>query len=134
MENKHKDKIFQLRSEGKSYSQIQKILGCSKGTISYHLGEGQKEKSINTRGRLRTKIREYIQVYKESVGCVDCKEMYPYYMLDLDHLRDKEFGINRFFTVTVDLEKVKEEMAKCEVVCANCHRIRTQNRINNNKK
>jgi transposase len=130
MTNKHKDKIIQLRAEGKTYNEIQKILGCSKGTISYHVGEGQKEKSATTRNRLRTKIMEYVQEYKENIGCVDCGEKYPYYMLDLDHLKDKKFGINRFKDSTSSLEKVKEEMAKCEVVCANCHRIRTQNRKN----
>ena len=130
MKNKHKDKIIQLRAEGKTYGEIQKILGCSKGTISYHVGEGQKEKSANTRNRLRTKITEYVQKYKESIGCIDCGEKYPYYMLDLDHIRDKKFGINKFKDSTNSLEKVKEEMLKCEVVCANCHRIRTQNRRN----
>jgi CRISPR/Cas system Type II protein with McrA/HNH and RuvC-like nuclease domain len=40
-----KDKILKLRDEGKTYTEIKKILGCSKGTISYHCGEGQKEKS-----------------------------------------------------------------------------------------
>lgn len=41
---KRKDDILKLAAEGKSYSEIQKELGCSKGTIAYHLGEGQKEK------------------------------------------------------------------------------------------
>jgi hypothetical protein len=39
-----KEKIIKLRNEGKTYNEIQKILGCSKSTISYHCGEGQKEK------------------------------------------------------------------------------------------
>jgi 5-methylcytosine-specific restriction endonuclease McrA len=40
-----KDKILELRLEGKSYSEIQNLLGCSKSTISFHCGEGQKEKN-----------------------------------------------------------------------------------------
>lgn len=40
-----KDQILKLREEGKTYNEIQKILGCSKGTISYHCGKGQKEKT-----------------------------------------------------------------------------------------
>lgn len=39
-----KDKILKLRKEGKTYNEIVDILGCSKGTISYHCGKGQKEK------------------------------------------------------------------------------------------
>lgn len=40
-----KSKILELRSQGKSYREIQKELGCSKSTISYHCGDGQKEKT-----------------------------------------------------------------------------------------
>jgi len=42
-ESIHKENILKLRAEGKTYTEIQKILGCSKGTISYHLGDGQKQ-------------------------------------------------------------------------------------------
>ena len=40
-----KDEILKLRSEGKTYSEIKKELGCSKSTISYYCGKGQKEKA-----------------------------------------------------------------------------------------
>ena len=39
-------KILELREKGYSYQQIQKTLNCSKSTISYHLGFGQKSKAI----------------------------------------------------------------------------------------
>lgn len=45
-----KEKILKLRSQGRTYNEIQKELGCSKSTISFHCGEGQKEKN-----RIRTK-------------------------------------------------------------------------------
>jgi 5-methylcytosine-specific restriction endonuclease McrA len=38
-------KIRSLREAGMSYTEIQRTLGCSKGSISYHLGVGQKEKT-----------------------------------------------------------------------------------------
>lgn len=40
-----KDEILKLRSEGKTYNEIKKELGCSKSTISYYCGKGQKEKA-----------------------------------------------------------------------------------------
>jgi 5-methylcytosine-specific restriction endonuclease McrA len=40
-----KDRIIELRKQGKSYNQIVAELGCSKGTVAYHLGDGQKEKT-----------------------------------------------------------------------------------------
>lgn len=44
-----KEEILKLRALGYSYGHIQKELNCSKGTISYHLGEGQKLKTCNRR-------------------------------------------------------------------------------------
>lgn len=124
----HKDEIFRLRGEGKSYREIQKILNCSKGTIAYHLGEGQKEKTAGRRNSQRRIILKYIQEYKQSRPCFDCKEDYPYYMKDFDHLGNKSFGISSYRDHTTSLDKIKEEIEKCDVVCANCHRIRTYNR------
>ncbi len=46
-----KDKILKMHADGKNYGQIQRELKCSKGTIAYHLGAGQKEKT-----RERSKI------------------------------------------------------------------------------
>jgi CRISPR/Cas system Type II protein with McrA/HNH and RuvC-like nuclease domain len=41
-----KDQIIELKEKGYSYQMIQKELKCSKSTISYHLGSGQKEKTL----------------------------------------------------------------------------------------
>lgn len=40
-----KEKILELRAKGYTYNQIVEELGCSKGTVAYHCGEGQKEKT-----------------------------------------------------------------------------------------
>lgn len=70
-----KEQILKLRAEGKTYNEIAKLLSCSKGSISYYCGDGQKEKALlrvaksrkrgNTVTRrkiesfLRTNIREF---------------------------------------------------------------------------
>lgn len=48
--------IKRLREQGLTYDQIQAELGCSKGTISYHLGVGQKEKSRDRQQKLRSSV------------------------------------------------------------------------------
>ena len=70
----HKSQILELRSQGLSYKEIQNQLGCSKSTISYHLGEGQKEKSNKrlqeTRSKksvLQTKIERFIYTRYEPI-------------------------------------------------------------------
>lgn len=124
-----KDKIFALHAEGKTYSQIKEELGCSKGTISYYLGAGQREKTVTRTRESRNNIRKYIQEVKQGQVCVDCKEDYPYWMLEFDHTSDdKLFTIGRFQGFTSDLEKVKLEIEKCDIVCSNCHKNRTHAR------
>lgn len=55
-----KEQILKLRSEGKSYREIEKVVGCSRGTISYYCGEGQREKSVN-------RLRSYRNVFKNYI-------------------------------------------------------------------
>lgn len=64
---KYKEDILRLREEGKSYREIESQLGCSKGTIAYHLGEGQKEKTLNRNaknprpnGRFKAKVDRWL--------------------------------------------------------------------------
>lgn len=124
-----KEQIFELRNKGYSYSQIKEALNCSKGTIAYHLGVGQRDKAHKRTRDRRNKIRKFLQEYKASKKCVDCGEDYPYWMLEFDHLRDKEFNIGGFSSKTIDLEIIKLEIAKCDIVCANCHKNRTFHRL-----
>jgi 5-methylcytosine-specific restriction endonuclease McrA len=56
--------------------------------------------------------------------CVDCGEADPV-VLEFDHLRDKVRSISALVTAKVPWAKIEAEIAKCEVVCANCHRRRT---------
>lgn len=123
---RHKENILRLRAEGKTYNQIRDELGCSKGTIAYHCGTGVKEKTkqrnVSTRDRQILSLREY----KEKVGCVDCGEKYPHWMLDFDHLPEHEkLGSPTHLVRTLSVEKAWEEVFKCNVVCPNCHRIRS---------
>lgn len=57
--------------------------------------------------------------------CVDCGHSYPYYVMQFDHLRDKRYDLGSSATRGLGNQKFYEEIAKCDVVCANCHMIRT---------
>lgn len=62
--------------------------------------------------------------------CMDCNVRYPYFVMELDHVRgEKQFNVSRAATGSTSIGKVQEEIAKCDVVCANCHRIRTWERM-----
>jgi hypothetical protein len=73
----------------------------------------------------RQKIRDTIKAAKDR-PCKDCGEWYPHFVMDFDHVRGKKlFNIGAIQAKTYLLSKLKAEIAKCDVVCANCHRYRT---------
>lgn len=90
--------------------------------------------SMGTRGRppkfgeaTTADITAFIRRYKESTPCSDCGNKYPSIVMDFDHLGDdKRFTISQIFKVkSITVYDIEEELAKCELVCANCHRLRT---------
>ena len=55
--------------------------------------------------------------------CKDCGRRLPYYCMDFDHVGEKKFNISNGLR-DVTMEELLEEIAKTEIVCAVCHRIR----------
>ena len=70
-------------------------------------------------------LAKYIRDLKEKSPCLDCGISYPYYVMDFDHVRGKKHKNVMELIPTLSKKKIDEEIAKCELVCSNCHRIRT---------
>jgi 5-methylcytosine-specific restriction endonuclease McrA len=83
---------------------------------------------IDKAKRRKRGIRELVMLIKEIIPCADCGQNYPYYVMDFDHINNKTTNINALVE-RCSIEKLEEEMANCELVCSNCHRVRTYNRI-----
>jgi len=66
--------------------------------------------------------RKYVQNYKMSRSCSICGYNKCASALDFHHNGDKEFAIAHIVNSNWSLEKIKEEIKKCIVLCANCHR------------
>lgn len=80
-------------------------------------------------------VKDYVRKVKNTTPCTDCRKQYPYYVMEFDHLRDKEHSIADLTSqLHASLKRVKQEMAKCEVVCSNCHKARTWNRMASSSK
>jgi Holliday junction resolvase RusA-like endonuclease len=77
----------------------------------------------------REKYREVIRKIKESSPCVDCNISYPYYIMHFDHLEgsDKVDGVSSMLRNS-GLKNAIDEIKKCDLVCANCHAVRTWKR------
>ena len=61
--------------------------------------------------------------------CMDCGGCFPPECMDFDHVRgEKKFYIGNRKLASWDL--LLEEIDKCDLICANCHRTRTRRRLN----
>lgn len=86
---------------------------------------------LREQGRKRNnKVKRFMARYKLLKGCADCGYKKHHVALDFDHVKGEK-EINLSFAKSIN--QAKEEIRKCEVVCSNCHRIRTYNRIHENK-
>lgn len=75
-----------------------------------------------TTNKSRMKARnEWLAEYKKTLSCTKCGENHPA-CLDFHHKdpSTKEFSISKMASNSI--ERLKAEIAKCEVLCANCHR------------
>jgi len=61
--------------------------------------------------------------------CTDCGESFPPECMDFDHIKPKKRSIGALRNATIAQRSILlREIAKCELVCSNCHRIRTKSR------
>ena len=65
----------------------------------------------------------------KAAPCTDCGQSYPAPVMDFDHIcGEKLHGIGQMWTFSVARQLA--ELIKCDIVCANCHRLRTWRRKN----
>lgn len=95
----------------------------------------EKRKLIYAERRLPEPItqleqgREYVRRIKTENPCLDCLSFYPYYVMDFDHVRGTKLGdVSDLSSKWCNPAVLMAEIAKCDLVCSNCHRERTQQR------
>lgn len=81
--------------------------------------------SISKKPR-KEKIREQYYEIKKNLKCEKCGND-DYRVLEFDHIdrEAKSFNVSDAIRKGYALEKIKHEIEKCQVLCANCHRIKT---------
>ncbi len=79
---------------------------------------------------MQSRARKWINGYLSEHPCVDCGNS-DIRVLEFDHVEPekKTFTISRKIADGVALITLQKEVAKCEVRCANCHRIRTKEEL-----
>jgi len=76
----------------------------------------------------RRLIRKEISEIKANSPCKDCDKKFPPECMDFDHLDGKRLAVSHLISDGQSLQVVLAEVQKCEIVCACCHRIRTEAR------
>lgn len=103
---------------------------CQRAAVKDHYNRNRQyylDKA--TRQRL-VRVHVTIELIRrlKSVPCAGCGLGYPYFVMAFDHVEGpKLFNVGQRANSTV--ERLLEEIAKCEVVCANCHADRTYRRM-----
>jgi hypothetical protein len=104
---------------------------CKSCTNAYNKSHYQRRKPDYLKKARAWEARqtELIRQAKEK-PCADCGGAFPVFVMDFDHLpgAKKAFGLGN--AKDKGTTAILAEIAKCEVVCANCHRLRTWSRMN----
>lgn len=83
-----------------------------------------KDRNISIFAENRERLYEYLAVHP----CVDCGNN-DVRVLEFDHVRgSKVDSVSRLLSNRASWDTIEREIAKCEVRCANCHRIKTGER------
>jgi hypothetical protein len=90
--------------------------------------EKMKLKAIANNKLARMRNKEFIENYLLSHPCVDCGNN-NIIVLEFDHVRDQKlYNVSDMVFRSFSLKTIQKEIDKCEIRCANCHRIVTHNR------
>jgi hypothetical protein len=90
-------------------------------------GQLHRDQTHDARRRRRQRARAFIRDYLETHPCSDCGVSDPV-ILEFDHVGPKRAHVGLLSGDGTSLRRIKSEIAHCEVVCVNCHRIRTATR------
>lgn len=115
-----------LRTRGFELRRVSSTL--TGGTMTRKHYAANKPQYAARNKRTAEEKRAFIQAAK-NVPCGDCGVSYPYYVMEFDHVRGlKAFNVSTAVQYNPGWERLKAEIAKCDVVCSNCHRERTYRR------
>ena len=89
------------------------------------MSDEKKERKVSLQRKRRHKLSENLKVWLKEHPCVDCGER-DVVVLELDHTKGEKFkSVSDMVRGGYSWDKILNELEKCEVRCANCHRRKT---------
>ena len=115
----HRDRMRKYREENPDY------VRRSKAT-HYEYNQAHRKELLAKSVIRQAAGRQFINTFKGK-PCIDCNGTFPFHVMDFDHVRGlKRFNVGEMGTHS--LQAITDEIEKCDLICANCHRIRTYDR------
>lgn len=95
----------------------------------YNVAYYQRNRELELQ-RVRVRQAGMVELLRDlrRVPCIDCGGRFKPFQMDFDH-RDrstKSFNVTAGRAMLMPTSRVMAEVAKCDIVCANCHRVRTR--------
>lgn len=118
--------VFKARGGHQAYCKA-----CNKDSRAVYY-QNNKQRYRHSRDEHRRRLREEINEIKRTTPCTDCGNLFPAEVMDFDHLdpSTKIANVSQLVSKEGSRRRIREEIEKCEVVCSNCHRVRTHSRRN----
>lgn len=101
------------------------VTPCKECCKEYYKGPTEKRRANNRAHYKRVTEKKRDLLFKRLFlsSCKDCGES-DVVVLEFDHIKPKKYGIAQLVASLYPVSVLIEELKKCEVVCANCHRRR----------
>jgi hypothetical protein len=130
----HEDKPIAAFARGRRGGLQYHCRACQALYHKEHYAKNKKRYIQQARQRQK-RLQAEVRAIKDQ-PCAECGQRYPFYVMDFDHREGhkKVAVINRMVMLGWSRDRILAEIAKCDVVCANCHRERTWQRKQNAKK
>ena len=115
------DFAWKNKSTGKRQTKCKQ---CHSKYVANHYQTNKRayiDRAVSSRPEYYQRNRDFLNTYKSNLKCVECGENHPA-TLDFHHIdpSGKDFGVANFGGKSIT--KIKDEIEKCIVLCANCHR------------
>jgi 5-methylcytosine-specific restriction endonuclease McrA len=97
----------------------------------YRYGSNYRERALTRNRKLKVIRRIQLLEYLSDKSCVICGITDPR-VLEFDHIdpKKKSFSIAQGLSSTLNWGTILNEISKCQILCANCHKIKTAKQQN----
>ena len=113
----------------KAYRKTEKYIAYNRAYLKSERGKESIRRSAEPRAERNREIIEMLKL----APCLDCGNQFPSCCMEFDHARGKKkMSIGSMGSAGRTEKALRNELAKCDVVCANCHCIRTRIRNQQN--